>query len=77
MANVYEKVKSILNNNSKEINYRILVLSDGIIAEQNETMNEQKKLRILLRIIIILYQSVQLDIIQALASLIQEQFHQY
>ena len=45
MANVYEKVKSILNNNSKEINYRILVLSDGIIADQNETMNEAEKIK--------------------------------
>ena len=45
MANVYEKVKSILNNNNKEINYRILVLSDGIIADQNETMNEAEKIK--------------------------------
>ena len=45
MANVYEKVKFILNNNSLETNYRILVLSDGIIEDQEKTVNEAEKIK--------------------------------
>ena len=44
MANVYEKVREILNNNSNGNNFRILVLSDGIIADQEKTVNEAEKI---------------------------------
>ena len=43
MSNVYEKVKNILdnnNNNNQGKNYRILVLSDGEIEDQDRTVSE-------------------------------------
>ena len=40
MANVYKNIKFILNSYPKQKNYRILVLSDGIIYDQEKTKNE-------------------------------------
>ena len=44
MANVYEKVKEVLNNGNGN-NFRILVLSDGLIADQERTVNEAEKIK--------------------------------
>ena len=40
MADVYKNIKFILNSYPKQKNYRILVLSDGIIYDQEKTKNE-------------------------------------
>ena len=48
MSGVYNLVKSILNNNHNQKNYRILALSDGIIADQNETTKQAELLKIYL-----------------------------
>ena len=45
MANVYEKVEEILNNSSNGNNFRILVLSDGMIADQERTADEAEKIK--------------------------------
>jgi hypothetical protein len=45
MANVYEKVKSVLNSSGIGKNYRILVLSDGEIADQTETVIQAEELK--------------------------------
>ena len=45
MANVYEKVKSVSNSSGIEKNYRILVLSDGIISDQEKTLEEAEKIK--------------------------------
>ena len=45
MANVYEKVEEILNNSSNGNNFRILVLSDGMIADQERTADEEEKIK--------------------------------
>ena len=45
MANVYEKVKSVLNSSGIGKNYRILVLSDGIISDQEKTLEEAEKIK--------------------------------
>ena len=48
MSGVYNFVKSILDNNLNQKNYRILVLSDGIIYDQDETKKEAELLKIYL-----------------------------
>ena len=45
MAGVYQKVNSILTNNGNQKNYRILVLSDGEIADQEETVRQAEELK--------------------------------
>jgi len=45
MAGVYQKVSSILKNNKLQKNYRILVLSDGEISDQEETVNQAEELK--------------------------------
>ena len=45
MAKVYNFVKSILNENQNQKNFRILALSDGIISDQDETKNEAEILK--------------------------------
>ena len=45
MANVYEKVKEILNNNRNKNNFRILLLSDGTIKDQSKTVNEAESVK--------------------------------
>ena len=46
MAGVYQKVNSILRQNGNHNNYRILVLSDGEIADQTETVRQAEELKI-------------------------------
>ena len=46
MSNVYEKVKYILNNNNQKKNYRILVLSDGQIGDQDRTVTEAENIKL-------------------------------
>ena len=72
MANVYEKVKSVLNSSGIEKNYRILVLSDGIISDQEKTLEEAEKIKNFVK-----RSNVQLDMIQVMAWLILGQFLQY
>ena len=45
MSNVYEKVKYILENNNQKKNYRILVLSDGEIEDQDRTVSEAENIK--------------------------------
>ena len=45
MAGVYQKVNSILRQNGNHKNYRILVLSDGEIADQTETVRQAEELK--------------------------------
>jgi len=45
MADVYQKLKSILMKNGNQKNYRILVLSDGDIADQTETEMQAEELK--------------------------------
>ena len=45
MAGVYQKVNSILRVNGNHKNYRILVLSDGEIADQTETVRQAEELK--------------------------------
>ena len=45
MSHVYEKVKLVFDNNKDKKNYRILVLSDGIIDDQENTKIEAEKLK--------------------------------
>jgi hypothetical protein len=45
MANVYDKIREILNNNNNGNNFRILVLSDGLIDDQERTVNEAEKIK--------------------------------
>ena len=45
MAGVYQKVNSILRCNGNQKNYRILVLSDGEIADQTETVRQAEELK--------------------------------
>jgi Mg-chelatase subunit ChlD len=45
MAGVYQKLKSILMKNGNQQNYRILVLSDGEIADQTETVIQAEELK--------------------------------
>ena len=45
MADVYKFVKSVLDNNSTKKNYRILVLSDGMIWNQEETKKQAEILK--------------------------------
>ena len=40
MSGVYNLVKEVLNKNKDKFNYRILVLSDGMIEDQKETQNQ-------------------------------------
>ena len=72
MANVYEKVKSVLNSSGIGKNYRILVLSDGIIDDQEKTLEEAEKIKNFVK-----SSNVQLDMIQVMAWLILGQFLQY
>ena len=45
MANVYKCIKSILNHNSTKKKYRILMLSDGKILDQDETKYQAELLK--------------------------------
>jgi len=45
MAGVYQKLKLILMKNGNQKNYRILVLSDGDIADKTETVIEAEELK--------------------------------
>ena len=45
MADVYQKLKSILMENGNQKNYRILVLSDGGIADRTETVIQAEELK--------------------------------
>lgn len=45
MANVYNYVKSVLNQNQNKKNFRILVLSDGEVWDQDETKNQAEILK--------------------------------
>ena len=45
MAGVYQKLKSILMKNGNQKNYRILVLSDGNIADRTETVIQAEELK--------------------------------
>ena len=45
MSGVYKLVKKVLNKNKGKKNYRILVLSDGIISDQKETQDEADIIR--------------------------------
>ena len=45
MAKVYNFAKNILNQNPNQKNFRILVLSDGEIADQEETKNQAEILK--------------------------------
>ena len=46
MSNVYEKIKYILDNNNLKKNYRILVLSDGLIEDQDKTVTEAENIKL-------------------------------
>ena len=45
MAGVYQKLKSIFMKNGNQKNYRILVLSDGNIADRTETVIQAEELK--------------------------------
>jgi len=45
MAEVYNSVSSILSNNETQKNYRILVLSDGEIGDQEDTVKQAEKIK--------------------------------
>ena len=45
MSGVYKLVKKVLNKNKDKHNYRILVLSDGMISDQKETQDEADIIR--------------------------------
>jgi hypothetical protein len=45
MSGVFNKVREILCQSQNKLNYRILVLSDGIIADQDKTKDEAEILK--------------------------------
>ena len=45
MAGVYQSVSSILSSNGIQKNYRILVLSDGIISDQENTVKRAEEIK--------------------------------
>ena len=45
MSGVYRAIESVLNSNGQGKNYRLLVLSDGLIGDQDETVKESERIK--------------------------------